>query len=162
MISKGMSLLRQATEGPQSSSSFSVRGAEVGKFGVRWRVWWAELVMVALNKTRKQPSTIGPRQEKERNWSSTRPIYNTFLYLPFVMSDIFEGLFAKHLHAWTSLIPATLCEVCTVRSLILTCGKCEVQAGEITTKGTENMWVSTPTSTLCVFSTLCAQIMWDI
>lgn len=101
-----MSLLRQATEGPQSSSSFSVRGAEVGKFDVRRRVWWAELVMVALNKTRKQPSTVGPRQETERNWSSTRPIYNTFLYLPFVMSDIFEGSFAKHFTCMNELNPS--------------------------------------------------------
>ena len=64
--------------------------------------WWWLLWTREGNSL--QPSNQG--KKKERNWSSTRPIYNMFLYFPFVMSGIFEGLFAKHFTCMNSLNPS--------------------------------------------------------
>ena len=203
MTLKGMSLLKQAMRSPPPcSSSFSMGGAEVGKFDAGQTAWWADRVgdgyfqqgasLIAqlvknrpamwktwvrtlgwedplekekathsrilawipwavshgVTKSRTRLSNFHFPQEKETAFNPQTKakkgkkleFHQTnlmFLFLPFIMTNIFEGfLFAQHFTSRSSFNSSNTLWGGYCEQPQLTCGKREIQSGEITTKGT--------------------------
>ena len=86
--------------------------------------------------TREGNSLQSSDQGKKRKGTGAPPNQFMFLFLPFIMTNMLEGfLFAQHFTSISVINPSNILWGGYCEQPQLTCGKREVQPGEITTRG---------------------------